>query len=67
MDNAQIIEVPVSGMDCMECTNHVQKAIANISGVLSVDVLLTSEKAIVKTEPGKVGVNQIRSAIVSAG
>ncbi len=67
MDNAQIIEVPVSGMDCMECTNHVQHAIANIPGVLSVDVLLSSEKAIVKTEPGKVGINQIRAAIVSAG
>jgi len=67
MDNTQIIEVSVSGMDCMECTNHVQHAIANIPGVLSVDVLLSSEKAIVKTEPGKVGINQIRSAIVSAG
>jgi len=67
MDNPQIIEVPVSGMDCAECTEHVRHAIKKIPGVLSVDVLLSSEKAIIRSEPGRVAMEQIRSAVISAG
>lgn len=67
MDNPQIIEVPVAGMDCAECTNHVRQALEKIPGVHSVDVLLSSEKAIIRAEPGRVEMGQIRSAVVSAG
>ena len=67
MDNLQIIEVPVAGMDCAECTNHVRHALEKIPGVQSVDVMLSSEKAIIRAEPGKVEMSQIRSAVVSAG
>lgn len=67
MDNFQRIEVPVAGMDCAECTNHVRHAIEKIPGVLSVDVLLSSEKAIIQAELGVVQMSQIRSAVVSAG
>ncbi len=67
MDNTQIIEIPVAGMDCAECTNHVRHALEKIPGVQSVDVLLSSEKAIIRVEPGKVEMSQIRSAVVIAG
>jgi len=67
MDNTQIIEVPVAGMDCAECTNHVRQALEKIPGVHSVDVMLSSEKAIIRAEPGRVEMGQIRSAVVSAG
>ncbi len=39
------LEVPVQGMDCAECTMHVQKAIAALPGVETVEVYLSSEKA----------------------
>ena len=67
MDKTQIIELPVAGMDCAECTNHVRHAIEKIPGVISADVLLSSEKAIIKAESGRVGMEQIRSAVISAG
>ncbi len=67
MDNTQLIEVPVAGMDCAECTNHVRHALEKIPGVHSVDVMLSSEKAIIRAEPGRVEMGQIRSAVVSAG
>ncbi len=47
MANPQTLEVPIKGMDCAECTQHVQKAIAKLPGVGSVNVLLGSEKAII--------------------
>ncbi|GAB4577286.1 MAG: hypothetical protein Fur0022_00170 [Anaerolineales bacterium] len=47
MANLHTLEVPVKGMDCAECTHRVQKAIAKLPGVGSVNVLLGSEKAII--------------------
>jgi len=40
------LEIPVRGMDCAECTHHVQRALAGLPGVQDVRVLLTSEKAV---------------------
>lgn len=61
------VEIPVQGMDCAECTLHVQKAIAALPGVQSVDVFLASEKAIIQLDPEKVAVGQIRKAVEQAG
>lgn len=67
MTNLQTIEVPIKGMDCTECTQHVQKAIAKLEGVKSVDVLLAAEKAIIQLNPEKVDMPTIRKAVASAG
>ncbi|MEO7839250.1 MAG: cation-translocating P-type ATPase [Anaerolineales bacterium] len=67
MANLQTLEVPVKGMDCAECTQHVQHAIQKLSGVVSVDVLLASEKAIIKLDHDKVDLTSIRKAVASAG
>jgi Cu+-exporting ATPase len=61
------MEVPVQGMDCAECTMHVQKAIAALPGVRSVDVFLTSEKAVVQLDPQLVDLGDIRKAVEGAG
>ncbi|OGO35989.1 MAG: copper-translocating P-type ATPase [Chloroflexi bacterium RBG_16_57_11] len=61
------MEVPIQGMDCAECTMHVHKAIAAIPGVRSVDVLLTSEKALVQLDPQLVDLGDIRKAVEAAG
>ncbi len=63
----QTLEIPVSGMDCAECTQHVQKAIATLNGVQSVNVFLASEKAIVRLDPALIGHDAIRKAVEGAG
>jgi Cd2+/Zn2+-exporting ATPase/Cu+-exporting ATPase len=63
----QTIEVPVLGMDCTECTQHVQHAIAALPGVHAVDVLLASEKAIVRLDPLRVDRQAVADAVESAG
>ncbi|MBI2939956.1 MAG: cation-translocating P-type ATPase [Chloroflexi bacterium] len=54
-------------MDCPECTAHVQQAIAELPGVESVHVLLSSQKAIIRLDPGKVDLADIRRAVEAAG
>lgn len=67
MTNLQILEVPISGMDCAECTQHVQQAIEKIPGVESVNVFLATEKAIVQLDPEQVKLPHIRAAVQGAG
>lgn len=67
MTNLQTLEIPVAGMDCTECTQHVQQAIAKLPGVASVNVLLSSEKAIIRLDPARVQVPAIRQAVEGAG
>ena len=67
MANLKILEVPIRGMDCVECTQHVQQAISKLDGVTSVDVLLAAEKAIIQLDPTKVDMPAIRKAVAGAG
>ena len=67
MSAEKTLEVPIKGMDCAECTMHVQHAISELPGVESVNVFLTSEKAIVHLDPDLVDVPAIRKAVEGAG
>lgn len=67
MATIQTLEVPVAGMDCTECTQHVQHAIAGLPGVESVNVFLSSEKAVIKLDPSRVDLPAIRKAVAGAG
>src|SRR5579859_6260216 len=67
MSELKVLEVPVRGMDCAECTQHVQHAIAALPGIEAVDVFLASEKAIIKLDPGRVDLPAIRQAVAGAG
>src|SRR6266496_4446440 len=62
-----VIELPVKGMDCAECTQHVQHALAAVPGVESVEVFLTSEKAVLRLAPVGVSMDTLRKAVASAG
>ncbi len=62
-----ILELPVAGMDCAECTLHVQQAIVGLPGVVSVNVLLAAERATVRLDPQQVDLAAIRRAVESAG
>jgi P-type Cu+ transporter len=63
----ETVEVPVRGMDCVGCTKSVQQALAKLPGVYSADVLLSSEKAIVRLDPDRVDLPTIRRAVADAG
>jgi Cu+-exporting ATPase len=63
----QTLVVPIAGMDCADCTRHVQHAIAGLEGVESVDVYLGSEKAIVQLDPALVDLSAIRRAVQDVG
>ncbi len=67
MAELQTLEVPVKGMDCAECTLHVQQAIARLPGVESVNVLLATEKAVIRLDPARIDLPAIRKAVESAG
>ena len=67
MSETKTLEVPIAGMDCAECTLHVQHAVAALPGVESVRVSLASEKAIIRLDPGLVGLPTIRKAVEKAG
>ncbi|MBE2182453.1 MAG: heavy-metal-associated domain-containing protein, partial [Anaerolineae bacterium] len=67
MASEKILEVPVKGMDCAECVAHVQHAIAALPGVQSVDVFLSSEKAVLRLDPAQVSLTDIRDAVANAG
>jgi P-type Cu+ transporter len=63
----ETLEIPILGMDCAECTQHVKSAISGLRGVTSVQVLLASEKAIVLIDPDHVDLTRIATAVKSAG
>jgi Cu+-exporting ATPase len=63
----QTLEIPIVGMDCTECTLHVQHAIAALPGVQHVDVFLASEKALVRCDPQQVDLKSISQAVADAG
>ncbi len=67
MSNVLTLEIPISGMDCAECTQHVQHAIEKIPGVQSVTVFLATEKAIVQLDPDQVDIPHIRTAVQGVG
>lgn len=67
MSQTRTVEVPIQGMDCVECTQHVRQAISVLPGILSVDVLLSSQKAVIELDPDSVDLPAIHTAVAGAG
>ena len=67
MSNLRTVEIPVKGMDCAECTDHVRHALAALPGVTSVEVFLAAEKAVLQTDPEQVDLPAMRKAVAAAG
>src|SRR5574341_577154 len=67
MAQFKTIELGVKGMDCAECSQHVQHAIAALPGVETAQVFLASEKAVVKLDPEQVSLQAIEKAVAGAG
>lgn len=67
MKATHVTEIQIRGMDCAECTRHVQRALTSLPEVESAEVLLGAEKAIIhhKTEP--LEMERLRRAVQEAG
>jgi P-type Cu+ transporter len=61
------LEVSISGMDCAECTRHVQQAIETLPGVAKVDVFLGAQKAVIELDSTQTNLAAIRAAVARAG
>jgi P-type Cu+ transporter len=57
---------PVSGMTCASCVGRVEKALAEVPGVISANVNLASEKATVEYSD-QVKISDLRKAVEDAG
>jgi Cu+-exporting ATPase len=63
----ETLELPVAGMDCAGCTKSVQQALTALPGVHSAEVLLSSEKAIIRLDPTAVDRPALTRAVEGAG
>ncbi len=61
------LELPIAGMDCAECTQHVRHALAALPGVSEVEVFLAAEKATLRIDPAQLNLDAIRQAVKDAG
>jgi copper ion binding protein len=61
------VELQIVGMDCAECSQHVQQALAALPGVEAAQVLLSSEKAVLRTDPTCVDLSMLRKAVEGTG
>ncbi len=60
-------EIPIKGMTCAACVSRVQKALEKLDGVLSANVNLATERAVVEYFPAQVGPREFRKAVKEAG
>ncbi len=61
------LEVPIAGMDCAECTRHVQRALLEVPGVQQAEVYLASEKAVISFDRPTIDIEVVQKAVVAAG
>ena len=59
--------LPIGGMNCAACVAHVERALAEVPGVLNVSVNLATEKAAVEYIPTAAGLADFRRAVADAG
>ncbi|WP_322497117.1 heavy metal translocating P-type ATPase [Chloroflexus sp.] len=61
------ITLPITGMTCASCSARVEKALRKTPGVLSAEVNLASEHALVRFDPAQAQPAALQAAIEQAG
>ena len=51
--NVKKTTLPITGMTCASCVSHVEKVLRALDGVISVNVNLVTERAIVEYDADK--------------
>jgi copper chaperone len=57
----------VQGMTCPSCVRHIDEALKDVDGVLSVEVQLREGKVLVQHDPGSAPVAALVNALKDAG
>ncbi len=63
----ETIELPIRGMDCAECAQHVQEALVKAPGVKSAAVYLLTERAVLHIDRNQLDMALVDKAVVDAG
>jgi copper chaperone len=63
----QTVTLGISGMTCGGCVRSVTNVLKALDGVAKAEVSLEKNNAVVDYDPGKVGVEQLRSSVEEAG
>lgn len=61
------LEVKIEGMTCDACENHVNHAVNELSGIVSVNASYANENAIIEFDKTKTTVEEIEEAVSSTG
>ncbi len=61
------ITIPVEGMSCASCVQKIEHSLKKVAGVMDASVNIGTEKASVSYIPGRVGLQDLKHAIESAG
>ncbi len=61
------VALPIGGMTCVSCVAHVEEALTKVPGVLSANVNLATEKAVVEYIPTITGLSDFRRAVAEVG
>ena len=63
----ETITLPIGGMTCASCAQHVARALKKVPGVLEANVNLATEKATVTYVPGLATLADFKKAVAEAG
>ncbi len=63
----ETVVLPIGGMTCASCVNHVERALKKVPGVVDASVNLATEKATVTYVPGYADLEDLRRAVAEAG
>ncbi|MCX6651539.1 MAG: heavy metal translocating P-type ATPase [Methanomassiliicoccales archaeon] len=61
------LSLSISGMSCASCANTIEETVSDLDGVFSASVNLVTEKLMVRYDPQKVRMSQIKKAVEDAG
>ena len=63
----ETVILPIGGMNCAACSNHVEEALNGVSGVVQANVNLATERATVTFVPGTADLSDFRQAVAESG
>ena len=66
-DGSSEAVVPIEGMTCASCVRRVERSLAKVPGVADASVNFATEQAVVRFDPARVSVADLRAAVEKTG
>jgi len=63
----QALQLRIKGMTCAACAQASERAVKKLPGVVEAAVNFATEKLLVRFEDGRLGIDQIKTAVAKAG